>query len=49
MAYQSRLTTSVRDCRSRQAGRLAGLRPSPAPAPAFRESANVLLARAVNV
>ena len=45
MSYRSRLTTRVEDCICRQAGRLAGLRPSPAPAPAFREGVDALLAR----
>jgi len=45
MAYQSRRTASVGDCLRRQAGRLAGLRPSPAPVPAFREGVHVLLAQ----
>jgi hypothetical protein len=44
MSYRSRLTTSVRDYIRRQAGRLAGLRPPPAPAPTLRESVNVPLA-----
>ena len=42
MSYRSWLTTSARDCIRRHAARLAGLRPSPAPAPAFREGVNVL-------
>src|ERR1017187_9547348 len=45
MSYRSRLTTSVRDYIRRQAVRLAGSRPSPAPAPAFRKGVNVLLTR----
>src|ERR1035438_8574659 len=45
MTYRSRLTTKAGDCICRQAVRLAGLRPSLAPAPAFREGVNVLLTR----
>ena len=45
MSHWSRLTTSVRDYIRRQVGRLAGSRPSPAPAPAFRKGVNVLLTR----
>ena len=45
MSYRSRLTTSVWACICRQAVRLTGLRPPPAPAPAIREGGNVLLAR----
>jgi len=45
MSHRSRLTASVGDCIRRQAGRLAGLRPPPAPAPTFCEGVNVLLTR----
>jgi hypothetical protein len=45
MSYRSRLTTRAGACICRQAGRLAALRPSPAPAPAFREGVNVLPTR----
>ena len=38
------LAAAGRVCARRQVGRLARLRPSPAPAPAFREGVNVLLA-----
>ena len=46
MSYGSRLTARAGDCICRQIVRLAGLRPSPAPAPPFREGVNVLLTRA---
>jgi hypothetical protein len=45
MSYRSRLTVRTWDCICRQVVRLAGLRPSPAPAPALREGVNVLLTR----
>ena len=45
MSHRSRLTAGDGDCLRRQAGRLAGLRPPPAPAPILRKGVNVLLAR----
>jgi hypothetical protein len=45
MSYRSRLNTRTGDCICRQAVRLAGLRPPPAPAPTFRKGVNVLLTR----
>ena len=45
MSHRSRLILGIGDCICRQAVRLAGLRPSPAPALALREGVNVLLAR----
>ena len=45
MSHRSRLTVRIGDCICRQAVRLAGLRPSPAPAPTLREGVNVLLTR----
>ena len=43
MSYRSRLTTSLWACICRQAVRLTGLRPRPAPAPTLRGGVNVLL------
>ena len=45
MSYRSRLTTNVGDSIGRQAVRLAGLRPLPAPVPTLRQGVNALLAR----
>jgi hypothetical protein len=45
MSSRLRLTTKLGDCICRQAVRLLGLRPSPAPAPTLSKGVNVLLTR----